>query len=238
MEVITDNLFKMNAKNSIGHDGLSLRIVKLSAPLTTLFNYCIRSGTFPSDCQMSNVIPIPKEDEVPTRTITDQSMSFLQFPNCLKKWCLISCMPPSHQLFHLTWRTSSRDTPALRRWSSCDGCSASMQMTQLNIRPVVLQHLLNQDMHSNRKGIMQHCWWTRRVVHSTMSSLRKTASTRAGGSLLSECKNLTLPRWSNAEMVANNIGGFFNGKVTGVHSKRGNAVNSNASTQDMDNNLA
>ena len=90
MEVITDNLFKMNAKKSIGHDGLSLRIVKLSAaalaaPLTTLFNYCIRSGTFPSDCQMSNVIPIPKEDEVPTRTITDQSMSFLQFPNCLKK---------------------------------------------------------------------------------------------------------------------------------------------------------
>ena len=63
MEVITENLFKMNAKKSTGHNGLSLRILKLSAaplaaPLTTLFNYCIRSSTFPSDWKMSNVSPI------------------------------------------------------------------------------------------------------------------------------------------------------------------------------------
>ena len=39
-------------------------------------------------------------------------------------------------------------------------------------------------------------------------------------------------------MVANNIGRFFIDKVTGIHSKLRNAVNSNVSTQDMDNNLA
>lgn len=69
MEVITENLFKMNAKKSTGHNGLSLRILKLSAaplaaPLTTLFNYCIRSSTFPSDWKMSNVSPIHKKDKV------------------------------------------------------------------------------------------------------------------------------------------------------------------------------
>ena len=39
-------------------------------------------------------------------------------------------------------------------------------------------------------------------------------------------------------VVANNIGGFFIDKVTSVHSKIGNAVNSNVSTQDMESNIA
>ena len=69
MEVITENLFKMNAKKSTGHNGLSLRILKLSAaalaaPLTTLFNYCIRSSTFSSDWKMINVSLIHRKDEV------------------------------------------------------------------------------------------------------------------------------------------------------------------------------
>ena len=39
-------------------------------------------------------------------------------------------------------------------------------------------------------------------------------------------------------VVANNIGGFFIYKVTSIHSKLGNAVNSNVSTQDMESNIA
>ena len=58
----------MNAKKSTGHDGLSPTILKLSAaalaaPLTTLFNYCIRTSKYPDDWKMSNVTPIHKKDE-------------------------------------------------------------------------------------------------------------------------------------------------------------------------------
>ena len=45
-EVITNNLSKMNGKKSTDHDGISPKILKLSAaalaaPLVTIFNYCI-----------------------------------------------------------------------------------------------------------------------------------------------------------------------------------------------------
>ena len=61
---------------------------------------------------------------------------------------------------------------------------------------------------------------------------------KAANSLLSESKKLSLPGGSNAEAAANSIGRFFIDKVTSIHSKLGNAVNSRVSTQDMDNNLA
>ena len=61
---------------------------------------------------------------------------------------------------------------------------------------------------------------------------------KAANSLLSESKKLSLPCGSNAEVVANNVGMFFIDKVTSIHSRLGNAVNSNVSTQDMENNLA
>ena len=69
MEVIIDNLLKLNPKKATGHDGLSPKILKLSTaalatPLTNLFNYCIRTSTLPSDWKMSNVTPIHKKDEV------------------------------------------------------------------------------------------------------------------------------------------------------------------------------
>jgi len=52
----------MNVKKSTGRDGLSPKILKLSAaalaaPLTTLFNYCIRSSTLPIDWKMSHPYP-------------------------------------------------------------------------------------------------------------------------------------------------------------------------------------
>ena len=61
---------------------------------------------------------------------------------------------------------------------------------------------------------------------------------KAANSLLSGSKKLSLPGGSKTEMVANNIGRFFIDKVTSIHSKRANAVNSDVSTQDMENNLA
>ena len=70
-EVVIDNLliYKLNAKKATGHDGLSPKILKLSAavlatPLTNLFNYCIRTSTLPSHWKMSNVTPIHKKNKV------------------------------------------------------------------------------------------------------------------------------------------------------------------------------
>ena len=42
---------------------------------------------------------------------------------------------------------------------------------------------------------------------------------------------------TSTKVVANNIGRFFIYKVTSIHSKLGNAVNSNVSKQDMESNL-
>ena len=48
---------------------------------------------------------------------------------------------------------------------------------------------------------------------------------KAANSLLSESKKVSLPGGSNAEAVANDTGRFFIAKVTSIHSKLGNAVN-------------
>lgn len=61
---------------------------------------------------------------------------------------------------------------------------------------------------------------------------------KAANSLLSESKKLSLRGGSNAEVVANSIGRFFIDRVTSNYSKLGNALNSNVSPQDMENNLA
>ena len=58
---------------------------------------------------------------------------------------------------------------------------------------------------------------------------------KAANSLLSESTKLSLPGGSNAVMVVNSIGRFFIDEVTSIHSKLGDAVNSNVSTQDMQN---
>ena len=68
-ETVTNYVLKMNAKKSTGPDGFSPKIVKLSAiavatPLTSLFNYCIRTSTLPKECKMSNVTPIHKKGDV------------------------------------------------------------------------------------------------------------------------------------------------------------------------------
>ena len=68
-EAISDYILKMNIKKSTGPDGFSPKILKLSAPpvatpLSTLFNYCIRTNTLPNDWKMSNVTSIHKKGDV------------------------------------------------------------------------------------------------------------------------------------------------------------------------------
>ena len=67
-ETMTAYLSKLEVKKSTGHDGISPKILKLSTPslagpLTTLFNYCIRTSTLPCSWKMSNVFPIYKKGD-------------------------------------------------------------------------------------------------------------------------------------------------------------------------------
>ena len=67
-ETMTAYLSKIEVKKSTGHDGISPKILKLStpslaSPLTTLFNYCIRTSTLPCNWKMSNVFPIYKNGD-------------------------------------------------------------------------------------------------------------------------------------------------------------------------------
>ena len=58
-------LLNLSSNSATGPDGISARMLKLSAssiaaPLTNIFNLSISSGIFPSDWKNSNVVPIPK----------------------------------------------------------------------------------------------------------------------------------------------------------------------------------
>ena len=67
-ETVTDYLLKIYAKKSTGPEGLSPKIIKLSAPaiaspLANLFNHYIRISALPSEWKMSNVTRIHKKGE-------------------------------------------------------------------------------------------------------------------------------------------------------------------------------
>ena len=56
----------LNSTKAHGHDGLSIRMLKLCGsslikPLSLLFNNCLRDGVFPNDWKKSNVIPMHKK---------------------------------------------------------------------------------------------------------------------------------------------------------------------------------
>ena len=70
---LTTFLESLNAKKSIGIDGLLLKILKLSAriigpSLLKIINYSINSGTFPDDLKIARLMPIhkggPKDDNI------------------------------------------------------------------------------------------------------------------------------------------------------------------------------
>ena len=58
----------LNINKSHGHDDISIRMIKicdsaLLKPLSIIFNYCVRTGTFPYIWKKSNVIPVHKKND-------------------------------------------------------------------------------------------------------------------------------------------------------------------------------
>ena len=56
----------MNSSKAHGHDGISIRMLKLCGPsvikpLSLLFNICLRDGVFPTTGKIANVIPVYKK---------------------------------------------------------------------------------------------------------------------------------------------------------------------------------
>ena len=57
----------LNVNKAHGHDGLSIRMLKMcgisiSKPLTKIFRNCLTTGYFPQTWKIGNVIPIHKKD--------------------------------------------------------------------------------------------------------------------------------------------------------------------------------
>ena len=64
---IRELIHGLNANKAHGHDGLSIRMLKIcgisiSKPLTKIFRNCLSTGYFPQTWKMGNVIPIHKKD--------------------------------------------------------------------------------------------------------------------------------------------------------------------------------
>ena len=67
-KVIFDHICKLNINKAHGHDGISVRIIKLCGisickPLCIIFKNCISKGYFPKKWKKANVIPIHKKNE-------------------------------------------------------------------------------------------------------------------------------------------------------------------------------
>ena len=55
----------LNSNKAHGHDGISIRMLKISGPSVikplSLFNNCLSDGVFPNDWKKANVIPVHKK---------------------------------------------------------------------------------------------------------------------------------------------------------------------------------
>ena len=54
---------KLDPNKAHGHDQISIRIVQICKPLHLVFSSCIKSGIFPTEWKMANVVPIHKRDD-------------------------------------------------------------------------------------------------------------------------------------------------------------------------------
>lgn len=68
ISLVAECLANLNTMKSDGPDGLSPKLLKLSAPvisgpLTKLFNHCITSCVWPSQWKLSNVTPVYKKED-------------------------------------------------------------------------------------------------------------------------------------------------------------------------------
>ena len=67
-EDVTDILRSLKVNKATGADGISARLLKLTAPsisnsLTLLFNHSLQTGSFPDEWKHANVTPVPKSGD-------------------------------------------------------------------------------------------------------------------------------------------------------------------------------
>ncbi len=87
---VVEATMKLKSKNSMGHDGISTKILKesincISLPLTHIINLSLESGIVPQDMKIAKVIPIHKSSD-PTSLNNYRPISLLSaFSKILEK---------------------------------------------------------------------------------------------------------------------------------------------------------
>ena len=81
-----------------GHDMISIRMVKICddsicKPLKLIFQSCLESGKFPSECKKANMVPIHKKgDKQILKKTTGQYHYFLLLGKFLRGYYMIQCL--------------------------------------------------------------------------------------------------------------------------------------------------
>ena len=117
---IADLLLNLNVKKSAGPDGLSPKLLKISAPviaapIAKLFNFCINAGTWPREWKLSDVTPAFKKGEVTSKKNYQPISVLSTIPKLFEKVKLIRCTNDSHLSFRITFRDSFVAIRAERR---------------------------------------------------------------------------------------------------------------------------
>ena len=68
-ESVYEELTRLNTTKSVGSDGISGKVLKMTAvstvpQLTALFNMSISTGKFPSEWKIGRIVPIPKGKQI------------------------------------------------------------------------------------------------------------------------------------------------------------------------------
>ena len=91
---------RFDPKPTIGHDVISMKIVKLleqnfTDALTLIINQSLNSGVFLDSLKIAKILPIYKKVMILSLTIIDPFPYCLQFPNCLNELYMINYIPIS-----------------------------------------------------------------------------------------------------------------------------------------------
>ena len=125
-EYLNDLLLTLDEKKSCGPDGISPKILKISAPaitvpLTKLFNHCIDNSIWPTEWKHSNVIPAFKKDD-PTSKTNYRPINLLSaIPKVFEKIMFGQLYPAFSPIF-------SENMSGFLRGHSC--CTALLKLTE------------------------------------------------------------------------------------------------------------
>ena len=125
-EYLKDLLLTLDEKKSCGPDGISPKILKISAPaiaipLTKLLNHCIDNSIWPTEWKHSNVIPAFKKDD-PTSKTNYRPINLLSaIPKVFEKIMF-------DQLYPAFSPTFSENMSGFLRGHSC--CTAPLKLTK------------------------------------------------------------------------------------------------------------